>query len=72
MPIDEPPITMIASYLSARLPTAGVERPAAKEAWRRTLRYARSSGAMEALADQIVADTNGDRLMRRICEVLKE
>jgi hypothetical protein len=67
----EPPITMIASYLSARLPTEGVERKEAKEAWRATLRYARSSGAMEALADKIIEETHGDRLMRRICEVLR-
>jgi hypothetical protein len=67
---NEPPITMIASYLSARL------RPKVRSARRRsrfgaTLRYARSSGAMEALADKIIEETNGDCLARRICDVLR-
>jgi hypothetical protein len=67
----EPPITMIASYLSARLPTEGVERAAAKEAWRATLRHARASGTIDELAEKVVAETNGDRLMKRIFEVLR-
>jgi len=68
---SEPPITMIASYLSARLPTEGVERADAKEAWRATLRHARASGTIEELGEKVVAETNGDRLMKRIFEVLR-
>ena len=45
----EPQITDIASYLSTRLPTEGVAPADAKEAWRHTLRYARTTGAIEPL-----------------------
>lgn len=53
---NEPEITQIAAVLANRLPTAGVAAPEAVDAWRGALRYARATGIIGEITDQITAD----------------
>jgi hypothetical protein len=67
----EPQITDIASYLSTRLPTEGVAPADAKEAWRHTLRYARTTGAIEPLTALVERAEPDDATLRAHCESLR-
>ncbi len=67
----EPQITEIASYFASRMPTEGVEEPAAVDAWRATLRYARRTGAIEPLTDLISNADPSDERLQEHCRELK-
>lgn len=67
---NEPQITEIASYFATTLPSeAPVEESV--QAWRHTLRYARSANAVEPLTEMIRRDAAGDATAARYCEELE-
>ena len=66
----EPQITEIASYFATALPADGAPREESVQAWRKTLRYARKSGAIEPLAEMIRHDAGDDTQVERYCEEL--
>lgn len=66
----EPQITEIASYFAARMPTEGVPHPAATEAWRHTLRFARRTGAIGPLVELISRAEPEDERLREHCRSL--
>jgi hypothetical protein len=67
----EPQITEIASYFASRMPTEGVEEPAAVDAWRATLRYARRTGAIEPLTELIGSAVPDDERLQQHCRELR-
>ncbi len=67
----EPQITDIASYFAARIPTEGVPADEAKEAWRQTLRYARTTGAIEPLTALVERAEPDDGVLRAHCDALR-
>lgn len=68
MPTPEPEITEIAAILAHRLPEPGVPEPAAKEAWRGALRYARAAGIIGEITEKIAQD---DPTLAPLCERLE-
>lgn len=67
----EPQITDIASYFATRIPTEGVDPTEAKEAWRQTLRYARTTGAIDPLTALVERAEPEDPTLRAHCEALR-
>ena len=67
----EPQITEIASYFAERIPTEGVAHEEAKQAWRATLRYARTTGAIEPLTELVARAEPDDARLRELCNDLK-
>lgn len=67
----EPQITDIASYFATRMPTEGVAPDAAREAWRRTLRYARTTGAIEPLTALVERTDPTDPTLQEHCATLR-
>lgn len=67
----EPQITEIASYFADRMPTDGVPAAEAKEAWRRTLRYARTTGAIAPLTALVESADPADPKLKAHCESLR-
>ncbi len=63
MPETEPQITAVACILASRLSTEGVDREAAVEAWRGALRYARNTGTIDEITDQVLATDPTDRVL---------
>lgn len=68
---NEPQITEIASYFATALPTEGAEPEEAVQAWRKTLRYARSAGAIEPLTEMIANDASNDARIAQYCKELR-
>jgi hypothetical protein len=64
-------ITDIASYLSTHLPQGDVPTDEAREAWRKQLRRARSTGASRWLADLVEQQAPEDETLRAHCEALR-
>ena len=50
---SEPQITEIAGVIADVLPTKGVPRDDAQQAWRHSIRYARNTGNIEAVTEQL-------------------
>lgn len=67
----EPQITEIASCFATRLPSDGTDPDEAREAWRRALRHARSTGAADWLAGLVEREVPEDPEVRRQCEALR-
>jgi len=67
----EPQITEIASYFAKQMPTEGVEPDAAVDAWRSTLRFARTTGAIEPLTELISNADPEDPRLQEHCKELK-
>jgi hypothetical protein len=67
----EPQITEIASYFAERIPTEGVDHEQAKQAWRATLRYARSSGAIDPLTALVARAEPDDARLAALCRELQ-
>ncbi|MCB9674221.1 MAG: hypothetical protein H6737_03840 [Alphaproteobacteria bacterium] len=67
---SEPQITEIASYLAANLPTEGAVTEDSVQAWRKTLRYARSAGAIEPITNMLRTDAGTDATVQRYCDEL--
>jgi hypothetical protein len=67
----EPQITDIASYFAARIPTEGVPPEEAREAWRHTLRYARTTGAITPLTALVERSDPEDPTLQAHCETLR-
>lgn len=68
MPETEPEITEIAAFFAQNLPNeAGASADEATEAWRRALRYARSTGAIEELAEKVAETNPADPELQRRC-----
>ena len=65
-------ITEIAGQLAVAMPTKGVDEPAAKQAIRSTLHYAKDVGIMEQLTEKIEAEAHGDKHVSLLCEALRE
>ena len=64
---EEPQITAIASYFARRIPTDGVQHEHAVEAWRHTLRHARTNGKIGELAEMIAEEAPDDRMLQATC-----
>jgi len=64
---NEPQITAIASYFARRIPSEDTEHAAATEAWRKTLRHARSNGQIDEIAEKIAAEAPEDRMLQATC-----
>lgn len=64
---NEPQITAIASYFARRIPADGVEHQDATNAWRKTLRHARSNGQIEEIAEKIASEAPEDRMLQATC-----
>ena len=67
----EPQITAIARVLAAKVPTEGAEDADAVDAWRKCLRYARSSGAIERITELLEAEHPDDPELRILCAELR-
>jgi hypothetical protein len=67
----EPQITAISSYFAEHIPTEGVSPEAAREAWRQTLRYARTTGAIEPLTALVERADPEDPTLKAHCEALR-
>jgi len=65
---EEPQITAIASYFARRIPAEGVPHDDAVQAWRRTLRHARSNGQIDTLAEMIAEEAPDDRMLQATCK----
>lgn len=68
----EPQITAIASYFASQFPIEGVEPEDATQAWRHTLRYARTTGAVAQLTELIEASEPDDATLREHCASLRK
>ncbi len=64
---NEPQITAIASYFARRIPSEGVEHGEAVDAWRHTLRHARTNGQIDELTEKIAAEAPEDRMLQATC-----
>ncbi len=67
----EPQITDIASYIATHLPQGDVPDTEARDAWRRQLRHAQSTGAAKWLAELVEQQAPGDEDLRTRLEPLK-
>lgn len=65
---DEPQITAIASYFARRIPANGVQHEDAVQAWRHTLRHARSNGQIDELAEMLAEEAPDDRMLQATCK----
>ena len=68
MPHDEPEITQIAKFIATRVPTDGVTHDRAVDGWRGALRYARSTGFIDELVDQLKEDRPDDASLHAVLE----
>ncbi len=67
MPETEPEITEIAAFFAQNIRNEGASADEATEAWRHALRYARSTGAIEELADKVAQTNPADVELQRRC-----
>lgn len=67
----EPQITEIAGIFATQFPIEGVDPADATQAWRHTLRYARSTGTVEELTDLIEKADPDDPTLKEACDALK-
>ncbi len=67
----EPQITEIATCFASRLPSDEVDPVEARDAWRRTLRHARSAGVLGWLTGLVEREVPDDPVVRGHCEALR-